>query len=370
MAFEVNRDAIRTAAKAAGISNVSYRTKAENIELLKHAGVVDVLDSGEPVWNVETAIHEVAEAHRTARESEAEEKTEEKAAVRYHTSVDDKGRSQVTVVVDGNMTTVDETHPNYSRIVTALLADEDPTPWLDASSEKLLQQVVNVLGEDSAIVTDEHGEHHLYLGGTEVDGKLVDKFISFWADDQPFDGLLKFLERVNMNPLPVAEIGLYNWDSALTIDDDGYFIGFKSVIPTEGGFRPAYNGPGYVNGIAAEPGQYIVQNVGDVVTMDRDSIEPGPECGIGLHVGTWNYASTYNGGRGVVMEVRVDPADIINVPSYHSGKLRCCRYEIVAIHSDKSGDLSHYEPERKEPELPNDPEVKSFFKRLFTRKGK
>lgn len=370
MAFEVNRDVIRAAAKQAGITGASYRSKDDNIALLQDIGVIDVTAEGSPVYSTDgfsLLAEQVGEQARSSIEREVPPQVEPDPVpdITYSTSVDLKGNSQVTFVVDGELSVVRDSHANYARIVTALLSGQDPTEWLDESGAGLLEQVVSILGPDSAIVTDTHGEHHLYIDGVEVDGKLVEKFIGFWADNKPFDGLLKFLERVACNPLSVAEVGLYNWDSALTIDNDGYFIGFKSVIPTEGGYEPHYGGAGFVNGVACQP---IIQNVGDVVTMDRDDIEPGPECGVGLHVGTWGYASTYS-HRGVVMEVRVDPADIINVPHHTTGKLRCCRYEIISIH-DNDGNLEHHEPEAVVAELPDDPEVRSFFKRLFSRKGK
>lgn len=276
----------------------------------------------------------------------------------YSITTDADGRSRVKVVVDEDMVTIDETDPRYARVVTALLQGEDPTPFVRAGDivEAALGSITYSLSRRTRIVkpigSTEADGVELYIDDEHVDGKMVDQFVRYWVEGRDMGNLLTFLERVKSNPLPVAETNLYGWGSALTIDADGYFIGFKSVLPDpteehlpieERRFKPSHSGPGAVNGIVPDDGT-LWQRVGDVVTIDRELVRPGAECGVGLHVGTWNYASRFNGRRGVVMEVRVDPADIVNVPYNDTGKLRCTRYTVLGFH-DTNGALDHHEPE-------------------------
>ena len=63
--------------------------------------------------------------------------------------------------------------------------------------------------------------------------------------------------------------------------------------------------------------------------MARSEVQHDPSVGChkGLHVGTWDYASSF--GRGVVLEVEVDPRDVVSVPTdCGDAKLRCCRYRV------------------------------------------
>ena len=51
----------------------------------------------------------------------------------------------------------------------------------------------------------------------------------------------------------------------------------------------------------------------------------------GLHVGTFDYAQGW-GRNGKVLEVRVNPRDIVSVPHrLRAQKLRCCRYRVVGV---------------------------------------
>jgi hypothetical protein len=66
--------------------------------------------------------------------------------------------------------------------------------------------------------------------------------------------------------------------------------------------------------------------------MPRSEVEWDPTVGChrGLHVGTWDYA--YGFAQGAVMEVHVNPRDVVSVPTdSDAAKVRCCRYTIVRV---------------------------------------
>jgi hypothetical protein len=56
---------------------------------------------------------------------------------------------------------------------------------------------------------------------------------------------------------------------------------------------------------------------------------PSQECGDGLHIGTFAYASTFYGGD-TVMLVKFSPRDIVSLPDSNSAwKLRVCRFTVI-----------------------------------------
>lgn len=64
--------------------------------------------------------------------------------------------------------------------------------------------------------------------------------------------------------------------------------------------------------------------------MPRDRVDSNGrvECSVGLHVGTYEYASGYVGN--MMLLVKVNPRDVVSVPDYDFSKLRSCRYTIIA----------------------------------------
>jgi hypothetical protein len=64
--------------------------------------------------------------------------------------------------------------------------------------------------------------------------------------------------------------------------------------------------------------------------MQRSAVEHNPAraCASGLHVGTWEYASSF--GNGVTAVVKVNPRDVVSVPTDCNGqKMRVSRYKVV-----------------------------------------
>jgi hypothetical protein len=78
--------------------------------------------------------------------------------------------------------------------------------------------------------------------------------------------------------------------------------------------------------------------------MNRDEVQddPGKACSTGLHVGTKSFAKDFGA---VVIEVKIDPADVVSVPHESGGqKLRCAKYEVARVSVEDSYGLRHYEP--------------------------
>lgn len=76
----------------------------------------------------------------------------------------------------------------------------------------------------------------------------------------------------------------------------------------------------------------VSNNIGNVVSMPRWMVDADKKvtCSQGLHVGAWNYVTSFMGDT--IIKVRVNPRDVVSVPDdYNDMKMRACRYEVVAI---------------------------------------
>jgi hypothetical protein len=114
----------------------------------------------------------------------------------------------------------------------------------------------------------------------------------------------------------------------MPITMDGCFLAYKAV---RSDYKDIYSGT-------------FNNNVGDVCSVPRNKVDNNRDngCGHGLHVGAIDYAKSYGGidldndgddndGGNRLMICKVNPRDVVSVPSDHKfQKLRCCRYEVVA----------------------------------------
>jgi len=123
--------------------------------------------------------------------------------------------------------------------------------------------------------------------------------------------LKAFFEKLKQNPFDHVKSGLYRFlkRCGLKIAKDGNFIGYKAVRRD---FYDIHSGT-------------IKYEVGTKVTIPLSECDPNPdvECSKGLHVGTLNYAKNYGGQDSIILEVEVDPRDVVAVPIADAEKLRC-----------------------------------------------
>lgn len=245
----------------------------------------------------------------------------------YHITSSDEGISSAFIVfADGTATVVPHTHPGYAQIVEALLAD--------SSDEDRIRRLADVkTGVKAYLSLSERVTMRgkkVYFDGDRVRGPIVKHIIRMMRDDSPHAGaLVQFLEKVSQNPSAYARDVLYNWLDArhFTITPDGDFIAYKGVT---GEGLSIIAGTARVDGVEVV-GQ-IPNEVGSVVTMPRSTVDDGHHiaCSTGLHVGTYDFAHDFSQGR--VVTVKVNPRDVVSVPS-DSGwqKMRVCRYLVLEV---------------------------------------
>ena len=221
----------------------------------------------------------------------------------------------------------DSNHPNWDRIVEGLKND-DSNVWdlfdpMGAAANKL-----HVLSER---VTYDHGL--IRFDGEVQSGPLADHLVRvIKAGTDDYEPIVKFWELVETNPSQHSREALFRWlaKHEFSIDEDGYIIGYKSVLDQgDGTFASTQSGHAFVDGV--EQTGKITYKVGSVVSMPRSEVDDdhGRGCSTGLHVGDWTYAKNFTGG--VKVKVRVNPRDAVSIPTDDSRKMRCCRLEVLEI---------------------------------------
>lgn len=256
--------------------------------------------------------------------------------------VTDDGRRNLMVVdpsLPAPLATSDD-HPNFDRIVAAVCKDEpvDRIAALFDASVVAAERFERL----SERVSVRNGR--IYLDGDEIDNSLTRQVVRFVDADIPnWRPLVAFFEKVQSNPVAHSREQLYDFLNAndFTIAADGDVIGYKGVTrhedDPEGVYRSTTPGPNVIRNGEPLPNDYVPQAIGDVIEMPRSTVahDPSQACSYGLHIATFDYAQNY-ASAGVVLKVKVNPRDVVSVPSDASGaKVRVCRYVVDDIVTER-----------------------------------
>lgn len=248
----------------------------------------------------------------------------------------ENGRSNLAFVTsNGELHVLDSDNPAWFDVVEAVLdADEDAAiDAMDAAkaAQARFQKVTDrVSVSPSGVVT---------FDGDEVHNSLADAIVRAMREGADFTGLVLFMENIYQNPRKHSRDNLFDWLNThdFTITPDGMLVGYKGVRDD---LRSISSGPGIVNGVPQTG--HLDNSVGNVLEMARSSVEHDPSrgCSVGLHVGTWDYASGF-GPK--VVKVLVNPRDVVSVPTDCGWeKMRVCRYKVVEVIDNKVD--SFYDP--------------------------
>lgn len=276
--------------------------------------------------------------------SEPEETTP--APLQYTLVGNEDGSQNLTVFRPGQKPlSAHSTHPNWEQIREGVLAN-DPSV-ID------MIDIALTAGQKFQRLTDRVASKngYLYFDGEVVESGLADQVVRFLQEGvDDWKPLVNFFEKVMQNPNPNSRTELYNWLNAegLTLTEDGDIVGYKGVITdSEGNLVSSSTGVAISNGEVFDG--HIPNPIGAVVEMPRSEVDDNTarDCSIGLHVGTYSYASTFTNGP--TLEVRVNPRDVVSVPRYDANKMRVCRYTVV----------KEVEEKYEEPVLYDEPEVET-----------
>lgn len=220
----------------------------------------------------------------------------------------------VTVNYNGQTHTVQRTDNLAARLIEALKnEDYEKVPEL-VSAAKRIEKF------SSGQFTVQDGE--IYVRGVKAPTALGRKILAFSNDGLPCGPLVRFAEKLQLNPSYRAVNELFQFleknDHPLT--EEGNFIAYKRV---RGDFTDIHSGT-FDNSPGANP------------TLPRNQVneDPTQTCSYGLHVANWDYAHnqfrSHDPATDKMVEVEVNPADVVAVPvDYNQSKMRVCAYKVL-----------------------------------------
>lgn len=220
------------------------------------------------------------------------------------------GSQSVSFFFEGQPYEIAASHPNYSKIVKKLSVKDttDLLELVDIPKAITTQSGGKIVVKDGAV----------YYNGQLLHNHAADRLVALLEGGHDIAPLVKFLERLMSNP------------SKRVVDDLFKFLDYKKMpLDPEDGCFYAYKA---VRGDWMDKHSGTIRNmIGDKPEVPRNTVDDRHEvdCSHGLHVGTLEYISSFKSSGDKVVIVKVDPADVVTVPSYDVTKLRCCRYEVV-----------------------------------------
>jgi len=179
------------------------------------------------------------------------------------------------------------------------------------------------------------------IDGDELPNALSKKILLLKEQDLPLDSIVNFWDRLKLNPSFNSRKQLYDFleFNQHPLTEDGKFIAYRGVTED---FKDIHS-------------KTFDNSVGSVCEMPRDKVDDNPNntCSFGLHVASHSYAKGF-GPK--LVEVEVDPADVIAVPTDYNGtKMRVCKFKVIALgENERTEVLYGHIPESVDEETSDD----------------
>jgi hypothetical protein len=274
----------------------------------------------------------------------------------------------VTVIIDGKPISVKRDNPNADRIIEAAKDyNQSKDPEIREGLIQVIQDAAEAKDYKKEISSDfeADAQGRVFLKGTSesIPYFLSNKLIEFIDQKLDIKPLVNFWKHLLLNPDTHVRNQLFDFleNNGHPISDEGYFLAYKSV-----GVKRKYD---------KETGEMIVKveydeetgepipekfsqamtfkpfhsgnhgmsiNIGQAVTMPREECDNDPErtCSAGLHVGSMEYVGNFGHGDHVILEVLVNPRNVVSVPvDYNATKMRCCEYFPISISNGENENI-------------------------------
>lgn len=217
-------------------------------------------------------------------------------------------------------------NPNFDAVQSAIAARDFETAHALMSPREVIVQVLsqvtnsapsNEVGLPGESVITIEGDI-VYWNGSPTSGYVVDKILQMQEEGENVKPLVKFLEKLYLNPSETArnELYLFMEKSGLSLTEDGDVVCYKKVRED---FKDFYTGT-----MDNSPGKTLVYDRSRIDTNRHNT------CSNGLHVCSASYLKHYHGGVGRTIRVVVDPRHFVTIPSdYNNAKARVEQYRVV-----------------------------------------
>jgi len=216
---------------------------------------------------------------------------------------------QITLIFDaGAPISVYRDDPGYEKVLSCLRSGEyDKVIGL---IDKPTQ--INEYTKGKFVVRD--GVVHIANEALPIE--LSDKLLELVDANEETQPLERFWQNLKRNPSKDSRQDLFAFLRAnkIPITPNGCFIAYKKVRD---------------NWLDSHSGT-ISNKPGTIVKMERSHVDANSSntCSFGLHVAAYSYAFNFTGG--ILLEVEVNPRDVVAVPpDYNQQKMRVCRYRVL-----------------------------------------
>lgn len=255
--------------------------------------------------------------------------------------VSNEDAKALTVYVNGEMKLATSDHPRWDDILNGVLAGDESVVDLFDPAKAVAQRFESITERVSVAGST------IYFDGDPVDNSLTKQVVRFLDEGvEDFRPLVNFFEKVVQNPEQHSREQLYDWVSRhdVTVNPDGDLVLYKGVQKTQrlgvdqiNVYQSGHSGTAIVDG-KTYVGK-IPQWVGAVVEMPRSEVHHDPTngCSTGLHASSSAQLAASYSGQGTILEVVVNPRDVVSVPHDGYNKVRVNRYRVVGVDAVEYG---------------------------------
>lgn len=236
--------------------------------------------------------------------------------------------NSLVVTFDGENHPIAEQDYRYDAVLQA---------WKDGELDK----IPDLVKVDRLLSDPERGlnfkDNTIYIGDEQIPEDLANRVMEFRTKGLPYEYLMLFAKKLKKNPSYNSRQMLFAFleNNGHPITRDGNFIAYRYVSED---FKDCHTNT-------------FDNSVGAVVEMPREQVDDNPNntCSRGLHVACHSYASNFRSG-GNLVEVEVDPADVVCVPTDYNGtKMRVCKFKVTALCKGNREDEQLYNYDESDP---------------------
>lgn len=230
----------------------------------------------------------------------------------------------ISVVVDGKARLIDSSREGFTELPGLLYAARSAQKNGGSLAPTDRVALEKYLDLRTFIVRQTHGaveicDDRVMFQGMPIFGVLVERLIEQQKAGYDTEPLALFLANLMQNPSDNAKDELYLWleSSNLPITDDGHFLAWKAVRHD---YKSHHDGA-------------TDNSIGKSLEMPRDMVDPDRDrtCSSGFHFCSYSYLPKYWSDSSKVMIVKINPADVVAIPSdYNNAKGRACKYTVIA----------------------------------------
>lgn len=217
----------------------------------------------------------------------------------------------IILVMDGKSHTISkDTHIAYSKIIEAIKAQA----WDELRD--LVTPVTAMIAFGNGNVSIDGSE--VLWKGQPFHNSLATRMVEMFQEGFPIDPMANFMSNLMNNPSKRSVDQVYGFleKNSLPITEDGHFLAYKRV---RADYLDVHSGT-------------IDNSVGEFVEMERNLVDDNPDshCSVGLHFCSEGYLGHFGSRGDPVMILKINPADVVSIPTdYNGAKGRCWKYEVV-----------------------------------------